>query len=91
MVDPAARKRVPELLPLREILLISLAILALVGYWVLRNWLANIAFRDMRRRGRPGWLIDTAVFWWTPVGLLAWWIVRRRYPIVCGDEKKRTE
>ena len=74
-----------------ESLPILLAVIGLAGYWILRNWLANVARRDMERRGRRGWMLDTAVFWWTPVGLLAWWIARRRHPIVYGEEKSRTE
>ena len=67
-----------------------LALLGFVGYWLLRNWLADVARRDMERRGRRGWMLDTAVFWWTPVGLLAWLIARHRYPIVHGEKKDRT-
>ncbi len=74
-----------------EALPVLLAILAFAGYWVLRNWLATVARRDMERRGRRGWLLDTAVFWWTPVGLIFWLIARLRHPIVQGEEQNRIE
>ena len=75
---------------MQESLPVLLAVLGLAGYWLLRNWLANVARRDMERRGRRGWMLDTAVFWWTPLGLLAWWIARRRHPIVNGEGTTRT-
>ena len=64
---------------------LPLFLFAFVGYFGGMYWLSNIAERDMERRGRRGWALGSAVFfttWISPLWLLAWWVARRRYPIL---------
>lgn len=58
-----------------------------LAYVVLVFWLPSVAKKDMDRRGEPGWAYDLAVWWYLPVGLLAWWAARRRYPIIDSKQK----
>ena len=60
----------------------------LIAYAILRFWLPAVAKRDMDRRGQPGWVYDLAVWWILPLGLLAWWQARRRYPILDNESMK---
>ena len=53
-----------------------------VAYAVLNLWLPVVAKRDMDRRGQPGWRYDVMVWLILPIGLLAWWVARRRHPVV---------
>ena len=38
--------------------------------------------RDMRRRGRTGWSYGLLTFVLLPIGVAAWLIDRRRFPVV---------
>ena len=73
-------------------MLTLLAILAAAaGYVLLKMWLPNVAKKDMDRRGQPGWAYDTAVWLILPIGLLAWWRARRRYPILDDELLENVE
>ena len=61
---------------------------AAAGYVVLRMWLPSVAKKDMDRRGQAGWAYDMAVWWILPIGLLAWWRARRRYPVLDNESSK---
>lgn len=43
-------------------------------------YLADSAYKDMNRRGQPGWLYGGFVLCVPVVGLAGWLIGRRRYP-----------
>ena len=63
-------------------------LLALSAYAALMYWLSDVAKKDMERRGQPGWVFGSFIFWSTPMGLLAWWEARRRYPILDDAPEK---
>ena len=64
--------------------------LVLVAYWVLMYWLSNVAKKDLERRGQPGWVFGSFIFWSNPMGLLSWWQARRRYPILDEGVKPKS-
>ena len=45
-------------------------------------WVPVFVARDMRRRGRTGWSYGVLTLLLLPIGLAAWLIDRRRFPIV---------
>ena len=66
----------------------------LVTYAVFVIWLPTVVEKDMARRGLTGWGYDFSIWfiwWFPPVGLLAWWQARRRYPVLESAPKKPSE
>lgn len=57
-------------------------VLSFSGYLAFMYWLSNVARKDMERRGQPGWVFGSFIFWSTLIGLLTWLEARRRYPIL---------
>lgn len=63
----------------------AIALGGLTGAYVLLLaliWVPVRLAQDMRRRGRTGWLYAVAYLGLPPVGVLAWLVDRRRFPLV---------
>ena len=65
-----------------EIGLGSFGLVYALAALLLLVWVPVLVARDMRRRGRSGWSYGVLTFLLFPVGLAAWLIDRRRFPIV---------
>ena len=73
-----------------ELSSVFLILAGIAAYAVLNLWLPLIAKKDMDRRGEPGWAYDLGVWWCLPVGLVSWWVARRRYPLL-EERRKPTD